>query len=163
MDGESELVHGTAIALRRGEIWRAALIRGASGSGKSDLALRCLATPASSLLNSSGIALVADDQVLIRRRAGMLEVSCPPALRGKLEVRGIGIIEVGGIDRAELGLIVDLAPRADVPRLPDPPPDCAILGISLPRLVINSHDASSPLKILLALQNPAVLGGAHNA
>lgn len=162
MAGASELVHGTAIALRKGAAWRAALIRGASGTGKSDLALRCLATPSSGLL-SAEIALIADDQVRVDRRAASLEVSCPPQLRGKLEVRGIGIIEVDSVDVAVLDLIVDLAPRIDVPRLPDPPLRCMLQGLSLPRLVLTALDASAPLKLLLALRDPAVLGGAHSA
>lgn len=163
LDGASELVHGTAIALRRGDQWRAALIRGASGAGKSDLALRCLATPPSALISASAV-LVADDQVRLLRRAGSVEASCPPALRGKLEVRGIGIIEVGSIDGvARLDLIVDLVARAAAPRLPDPPLRSALLGVSLPRLVIPAHDASAPLKVLLALRNPAVLGDTHDA
>lgn len=162
LDGASEIVHGTAIALRRGGPWRAALIRGVSGAGKSDLALRCLATSPNALISAT-VALVADDQVRLVCRAGSLEVSCPAALRGKLEVRGIGIIEVDSFDDvACLDLIVELVPRADVPRLPDPPLRGELLGVSLPRLVIAAHDASAPLKLLLALRDPAVLGGAQD-
>ena len=161
MAGAPELVHGTAIALRQGATWRAALIRGASGAGKSDLALRCLAaTPSNGLLNAD-VALVADDQVHVACRAPKLEARCPAALRGKLEVRGIGIIEVRSIDAADLALVVDLVPRTDVPRLPDPPSKCALQGITLPLLLISAFEASAPLKLLLALQDPAVLGEAQ--
>lgn len=162
MDGAPELVHGTAIAIRRGASWRAALIRGASGSGKSDLALRCLATPPSRLLGAE-IALVADDQVLMQRRDRTLEVSCPPTLRGKLEVRGIGIIEIDSIDIAELELVVDLAAHAEIPRLPDPPLQSTIHGLVRPWMKIAAFDASAPLKLLLALGDPAVLAAAHRA
>lgn len=162
LDGASELVHATAIALRTGGKWRAAIVRGASGAGKSDLALRCLATPPSALLRTD-VALVADDQVRIVRGGTSLRVSCPPALRGKLEVRGIGIIEISSVDDAELALVVDLAPRPDVPRFPDPPPRCMIMGIAVPRLVVSAFEASAHMKLLIALIDPAVLGGSRSA
>ena len=50
------IVHAGLVALRHGGLWRGALITGPSGSGKSDLALRCL---------EHGFRLVADDRVLL--------------------------------------------------------------------------------------------------
>src|SRR5690606_1406936 len=94
------LVHGTAIALAG----RAALIRGAAGSGKSDLALRCLAQPATDLIAGQAL-LVADDQVAATARDGRLVLTCPDTIRGLLEVRGLGIVAVPAGDAAELELL----------------------------------------------------------
>src|SRR5690606_13913494 len=91
--GESRLVHGTAIALKG----RAALIRGESGSGKSDLALRCVAQPASDLISGQAL-LVADDQVRAEVRGGKVHLSCPETIKGLIEVRGLGIVAVPAQD-----------------------------------------------------------------
>ena len=83
-----ELIHGTCVALGP----HAALIRGRSGSGKSDLALRFLALPPEHGLEP---LLVADDQVWVeRQKDGSLVASAPSNLAGKIEVRGLGILEV---------------------------------------------------------------------
>ena len=90
MHGAVERLHATAIAVGA----RAILIRGPSGCGKSDLALRCLALPSSGLVTSPA-KLVSDDQVLLTRDGLSLSVSAPQTLLGRLEVRGLGILEVG--------------------------------------------------------------------
>jgi HPr kinase/phosphorylase len=142
----SELVHGTAIALAG----RAALIRGDSGAGKSDLVLRCLATPVSPLIPHQA-ELVADDRVQIEAVGGALIARAPPQLRGLLEVRGLGILPIPFADSAELVLVVDLVAPDQVERLPDPWPRVDLLGRSLPRLALWPFEASAALKVLLAL------------
>ena len=77
MSEARELIHGTCVALGS----HAALIRGPSGSGKSDLALRFLALSAEPGLEP---LLVADDQVWVERQNnGSLVASAPPTLRGQ--------------------------------------------------------------------------------
>ena len=61
------------------------LISGPSGSGKSDLALRLL---------DRGFTLVSDDQTIVRKDGDRLIASAPPTIKGKLEIRGIGIVEM---------------------------------------------------------------------
>ena len=62
------------------------LFLGESGSGKSDLTLELL---------FRGHSLVADDAVVLTPLAGGgLRGSCPEALRGLLEVRGVGLVDV---------------------------------------------------------------------
>ncbi|HEY1383114.1 MAG TPA: serine/threonine protein kinase, partial [Dongiaceae bacterium] len=79
------LVNGTAVA------WRGAgvLILGPSGSGKSDLTLRLI---------DSGATLIADDVVELKRAGDMLLLSFPPEgpgdLKGKMEIKGLGIMSV---------------------------------------------------------------------
>src|SRR5262245_43436739 len=84
----AELVHGTCVAFGRS----AALLRGPSGSGKSDLALRFLFLARRGPAALEPPTLVADDQVRIRREGARLLVEAPATLRGKLEVRGLGIV-----------------------------------------------------------------------
>lgn len=141
-----ELVHGTAIAIGS----RAALIRGPSGSGKSDLALRCLAAGPSSILREP-VHLIADDQILLTRDGPRLIARAPDSIRGKLEVRGVGIVEVASADEAEVALVVDLDPAKSPPRLPDPVATCLLLGLARPVLVLSPFEASAPAKLLIAL------------
>ena len=147
------LVHGTAVAL--GDV--AALFRGASGSGKSDLALRCLGLPAGSLIGQSA-RLVADDQVILTRDGSGLSVSAPPTIAGRLEVRGIGIITVGAVTPARLALVVDLVPPQSVERMPELG-WCRIDGVDVAAIALTPFEGSAALKVLLCLrgvraQNP---------
>ena len=143
-------MHGTAIALAG----RAVLIRGPAGSGKSDLALRCMAQAPSGLIHAAA-QLVSDDQVRITVRGGRLLVSPPEAIAGMIEVRGVGILRVPYLDEAELALVADIVPPDRIERLPEPiaPFDC--LGIAVRRCLIAPLHASAPVKLLLALSRPA--------
>lgn len=140
---ESQQIHGTAVVLNGYGI----LFCGPSGAGKSDLALRLL---------DRGARLIADDRCDLRRRAGRLFASAPAAIAGRLEVRGLGIVEVSPVDEAALDLVVDLIPRADVPRLPEPTAR-TYLDISLPLLRLAPFDASTPAKLALAAARVAHL------
>jgi len=143
-----ERIHASAIAAGG----RAAIIRGASGAGKSDLALRCLAQ-APSLLLPHPVMLVGDDQIMLERRGDALFAAPAPALAGKLEVRGIGIVAVSKvIGEAEVRLVVDLVPAKEVERMPDPWPATALIGKDLPLLRLFAFENSAPLKLLMALQ-----------
>ena len=147
MDGAPENHHGTAIALAG----RAVLIRGAPGSGKSDLALRCLAVAPTALIPSP-VTLIADDRVDIRRHGEVLRVEAPETIRGKLEVRGVGIVEVPVSASAELVLVADLTTPDKIERMPDPPPHTEIMGIRLPLIHLAPFEASAPVKLLLTLR-----------
>lgn len=148
----SERVHATAIAYRG----RAALIRGRSGSGKSDLALRCIALGPSSLLPGEA-RLISDDQVLLAEGAdGALWASAPDAIRGKLEVRGMGLITVEAAPSAPLALIVDLVPlSSEIERFPLEAREANVLGRTYPLLTLSPFEASAPVKLLLALSGAA--------
>lgn len=139
------LVHGTCVAL--GE--RAALLRGGSGAGKSDLALRFLSLPP-----EGGLAfnLVADDQVEISTRGTHSLVASPPAtLAGRLEVRGLGIMTVPHLAKASLILVVDLVAPESVPRMPENAETVNLAGVALPLLRLAPFEASAPVKLKLAL------------
>jgi HPr kinase/phosphorylase len=140
-----ELIHGTCVAFGA----YAALLRGASGSGKSDLALRFLALAPEA---EHVPMLVADDQVFVEARGNVLIASVPPTIAGKLEVRGAGIIELPHVEHAELALVVDLVGARDVPRMPSEPwEQTMIAGRSVARIGLAPFEASAPLKLKLAL------------
>jgi len=142
----SENVHATAIALGG----NAVLIRGAPGSGKSDLALRCLAIAPTALIPCPA-ALVADDRVDLSRSGNRIMAEAPAPIRGQLEVRGLGVLSVPCTASAEVVLIADLTPLDKIERLPDPAPHAELLGVRLPLIHVAPFTASAPVKLLLAL------------
>lgn len=141
-----ELVHGTCVALGR----RGALLRGESGAGKSDLALRFLALTGDGELRP---ILVADDQVFVEANGkGQLLASPPQTIAGKIEIRGLGIVAVPYLPQAELVLVCDLVNEEDVPRMPPEPWDrTEIAGRLLPALKLAPFELSAPLKLKIAL------------
>jgi HPr kinase/phosphorylase len=141
-----ELVHGTSVAIGR----RAALLRGGSGSGKSDLALRFMALPGEGELKPQ---LVADDQVWAAVTAnGSLIVSPPDTIAGKLEVRGLGIVPVPFLSQARLMLVCDLVKAESMPRMPPEPwEQTLIASVPVPVVKLDPFELSAPLKLKLAL------------
>lgn len=131
-----ETVHASTVAIDG----RAVLITGSSGSGKSDLALRLL---------DRGFRLVSDDQTLVSRDGERLVADAPPNIAGKLEVRGIGIVEMDRVSEVPVALLVELT--SDMERLPDDNRERVILGVKLPFVTIDAMTASAPSKVSLAL------------
>ncbi|UUX51828.1 HPr kinase/phosphatase C-terminal domain-containing protein [Nisaea acidiphila] len=134
-----ELVYGTAVAVEG----RAVLLRGPSGSGKSDLALRLI---------ENGAQLVADDQTRLVRESGRLVASAPDTIAGQLEVRGVGIVPVDNVRRAPLDLVIDMVPPEQVERYPEAG-SCTYLEITVPLLALSPFEASTPAKVRLALRH----------
>ena len=132
----AETLHASTVALDG----RAVLISGPSGSGKSDLALRLL---------DRGFVLVSDDQTIVKKDGNRLLASAPPTIAGKLEVRGIGIVEIERTDDVPVALIVELT--SDIQRMPDDSRERPILGVRLPLISIDAMAASAPSKVALAL------------
>jgi HPr kinase/phosphorylase len=140
----SERVHATSVAMRQGRSWRAVLLRGPSGSGKSDLALRLI---------EAGARLIADDQTELVRVGKAVIASAPEPIAGLIEARGLGIVALGRdqlVKRAALALLVDLAQPQRITRLPEPDSE-NILGIDLPVLAVAPFEASACAKLRLAL------------
>ncbi|MGI8704892.1 MAG: HPr kinase/phosphorylase [Sphingomicrobium sp.] len=131
-----ENVHASTVAIGG----RAVLITGPSGSGKSDLALRLL---------DRGFTLVSDDQTIVRRDGERLLASAPPQIAGKLEIRGIGIVEMEAESDVPVALLVELT--SDIQRLPDDSRERPVLGVTLPLISINAMTASAPSIVALAL------------
>lgn len=132
----SENLHASTVALDG----RAVLIAGPSGSGKSDLALR---------LVDRGFSLVSDDRTIVRLDQGRLLAAAPPNIRGKLEVRGIGIVDVEAIDDVPIALVVDIT--REIERLPDEGRERNILGKGIPLVNVDALTASAAAKVAIAL------------
>jgi len=130
-------IHASAVLVGA----RALLIRGAAGSGKSSLAF--------ALIRAAGTGafarLVGDDRVHVEALQGRLIVRPADALKGLIEVRGLGIRRLPFEPMAAVGLVVDLG-AADAERLL-PPASAAteVAGISLPRLAVAPGTDPIPL------------------
>lgn len=85
------------------------LILGASGTGKSSLALE---------LMSRGAILISDDQTIVELRDGQLLATAPAAITGQIEVRNIGILRADYAGPTIIRLVVDLDCKSTL-RLPD--------------------------------------------
>jgi serine kinase of HPr protein (carbohydrate metabolism regulator) len=112
--------------------------------------LRALALGPSALLRDQ-VKLVADDQVILTKKPGALVATAPAALRGRLEVRGIGILEVAATAQCEIVLVADLVRKGPMVRLPDPWPVVHILDFEVPLMRLLPFEDSAPLKLVAAL------------
>ena len=132
-----ETVHATCVAIGG----RGILLFGSSGTGKSDLALRLI---------DRGAVLVSDDYTLLDSASGRVLAGAPTTIRGRIEVRGIGIVE----SSAEADVPVCLAAELDraVERLPEGPMTRIVAGAEIPAVAISALEASAPIKLELALQ-----------
>lgn len=132
-------IHATCIAING----QGVLLLGASGAGKSDLALRLI---------DGGAMLVADDYVDIRAENGALIANPPERIAGLLEVRGVGIFTLPYATNIPLALAIQLVPREQVTRLPQAAVfDCQ--GVKIPLLLLHAFDISTASKIRFALQH----------
>lgn len=102
------LVHATVVAVRCGGRWRGVMIRGASGAGKSDLALRLI---------GRGWRLVADDYAYVWPSRDRLYAAPPETLSGRIEIRGLGITDRLHRTIAPVDLVVDATDRPE--RMPE--------------------------------------------
>jgi len=133
----SETVHASAVAIEG----RAVLIGGRSGTGKSDLALRLI---------DRGAALISDDYTHIRRVRDQAIAGAPATILGKIELRGVGIVELEPAADVPVALFVDLDREPE--RLPDMSERRMLAGVSIPTIGLSGFEASAPLKVEAALR-----------
>ena len=120
---------------------RAVLITGRSGSGKSDLALRLI---------DRGFSLVSDDRTILRKEGTKLIASAPETIKGKLEIRGIGIMDMVSVNDVPVALVVELT--GDMQRMPDDNQERVILGAGVPLVNVDAMTPSAPAKVVVALE-----------
>jgi serine kinase of HPr protein (carbohydrate metabolism regulator) len=130
-------VHGTTVAIDG----RGVLLRGPSGAGKSDLALRLI---------DQGALLVADDQTELTVENDRVTARAPATIAGRIEVRGLGIIQMRHADHAPLLLLVDLVAPDRVERLPAEGTE-TLLDHAVRRVALAPFEASAPAKVRLAV------------
>jgi serine kinase of HPr protein (carbohydrate metabolism regulator) len=131
----SETVHSTCVAIGG----RGVLIAGRPGSGKSDLALRLI---------DRGAELVSDDYTELSESGGRLIARAPATIAGRMEVRGVGLVEVAAAAQAPVCLFVDLDSVPE--RLPEPA-TWRIAGRGIPSIALAALEPSAPLKLERAL------------
>lgn len=133
----SETIHASAVAIGG----RAVLIGGLSGKGKSDLALRLI---------DRGASLVSDDYSYVKRDGAQLRVSAPATIAGKIEIRGIGIVEYPAESDVPVALFVDLDVTPE--RLPERSETRHFAGIAIPVVALSALEPSAPIKVEIALR-----------
>ncbi|MGH6989081.1 MAG: HPr kinase/phosphorylase [Stellaceae bacterium] len=126
-------IHGSAVLFEGAGV----LLRGPSGSGKSDLALRLI---------DGGAVLVADDQTELHLDRGRVTMTAPAAIAGRLEVRGVGILDLPWRQDVALRLVVELRPAAQIERLPEPA-WCRFFEYDFPSVAVAPFEASAPAKL----------------
>ncbi len=134
----SDRLHATTVAI--GGV--AVMIEGASGSGKSDLALRLI---------DRGAILVSDDQTLVVRIGKSLVARAPATIAGRIEVRGLGILAMPYVNDVPIGLLVRVDGANE--RMPERRV-CNIAGVDVRQFAVDPFEASAPIKVELALRNP---------
>ncbi len=99
------ILHATTIAFEG----KGLLLTGATGSGKSSLALQLMAI---------GASLVADDRTVVALQDQAIVARCPSTIAGLIEARGVGVLQVPYLVQSTVSVVVDLD-QIETDRLPD--------------------------------------------
>jgi len=137
-------IHATMLEING----KAVLIKGKSGCGKSDLALRLLA--------DKNIRLVADDVVSLLVENNKVYGKAPQNLRGLLEVRGVGVVKMPYVEQAAVDLVVNLVDNPEeIERMPKIAHE-NILGLEIERIDLYAKECSAPEKVKIKLNGVLV-------
>lgn len=138
----SDTLHGTLIAW----LGKGVLIMGLSGTGKSQLALAMMAeTPPAHLIG--------DDRIHVREENGRLIGAAPPQLQGLIERFGMGLERHEALERYAIDLVVELKPRDEIERMPDP--DALAWryeNLVVPKLILPAEPVNGPSSVRTFLQ-----------
>lgn len=113
--------------------------------GKSDLAIRIM---------DAGGSLISDDRTEVTVKDGALIASAPEAIRGMIELRGMGLVRMPYLKSARLDAVLQCE-AGEIERMPEPAFE-RFHDISLPVYRIRPLEASAVAKIRAILQNPLV-------
>lgn len=129
-------IHASGVVIRESGI----VIRGASGAGKSSLALALLDAAAQTALFG---ALIGDDRLLLSVFHGRLIARGHPAIYGQIEQRGVGILQISA-EPAVVRFVVDILPPDQTLRYPEAiNPSVTLCGIDLPLLALAKAGSAS--------------------
>ena len=137
MSASAALVHATAVAIGG----QAILLMGASGSGKSDLALRMM---------DRGATLICDDYCDIVDSESGPQIRAKTNITGAIEVRGVGIRKCEYVAQAPLNLVLILDKQPE--RLPSYDESIELAGWSVPCFALSAFESSAPLKAEILLR-----------
>jgi HPr kinase/phosphorylase len=138
-EAECISIHASAVAVGESGI----IIRGASGAGKSSLALGLIAAAERA---GRFARLVGDDRIELRRRGGRLIAHGHPLVRGKVERRGQGILDVPYEPAVVARLVIDIV--AETARYPEEENGSVTLcGVGLPALSLPKGASASDLAL----------------
>lgn len=137
-DDPPQTVHASCVAIDG----RGVLIAGPSGAGKSDLTLRLI---------DAGATLVSDDYTVLTALNGRLHAAPPATIAGRIEVRGIGIVERPFVRDVPVALWIE----AGTPeRMPEAMTH-VVAGIALPAYIMALLEPSAPARLHLMLDRIA--------
>jgi HPr kinase/phosphorylase len=147
-EGRPVSIHASAVIVGESGI----IIRGASGAGKSSLALGLIEAAERA---GRFARLVGDDRIELRRRGGRLIAHGHRLVSGKVERRGQGILEVAYEPAVVARLVVELLAARRAERYPENESGAVTLcGVDLPSLSLvkdaGAYDAA--LAVLACLE-----------
>jgi HPr kinase/phosphorylase len=136
-------VHGNALLIGA----HGALLRGPSDAGKSRLTLDLI-----DYAQSRGLfaRLIGDDRVALAVHHGRIVARPHPAIAGRIESRGRGVLNRPFEPAGVIHMVVDLIGADSAPPERLPPPEALavnLCGISLPRLRVDAGAASAAREI----------------
>ncbi len=134
---KTTILHASCVALDN----RALLITGATGSGKSALALEMMAF---------GAILVADDRVVLTRKGIDITASAVPTIAGLIEARGFGVLNAVAAGPTPVCAVIDLD-QTETDRIPTPR-YITLIGTDLPLFYIPQvpHSGAALMQYLRA-------------
>lgn len=134
-------IHATTISYKNKGI----MFIGECSSGKSDLALR--------MIVQKKCHLVADDRTEITIKNKKIIATCPQSIKNKIEVRGLGIMPVKSIKKAEIKLVVELVDSLEkIERMPEK--EYFIFDeATVEKIKIYPFECSAPDKIVIKINS----------
>ena len=133
-----EIIHASSVVF----CGKGILIRGASGAGKSSLALR---------LVDAGGSLIADDRTALRFEKNQLLASPPLAIAGLIEIRGLGLRHMAFVKESRIDFCLDCAAYQTIARMPENA-TVTLHGAALPLYQIDPFEAAAVAKIRAIIQ-----------
>jgi serine kinase of HPr protein (carbohydrate metabolism regulator) len=143
VNSQTTNLHATVLVLSG----KGVIILGASGAGKTSLALELIREASRDKIDAR---LVADDRVDVSLADGQLRASPPANLAGLVEVRGSGVHDIGYATSALLELAVQLVEPKASERISPAEPEQVALGITLPVLRLPIGDTGPQVRAVLA-------------
>jgi serine kinase of HPr protein (carbohydrate metabolism regulator) len=140
---QTENLHATALSVGG----KGVIISGASGAGKTSLALELIREARRDKIEAK---LVADDRVDIIAVDGQLRASAPAPLAGLVEIRGSGVHTIGHMSQTPLDLAVDLVDPKAAERVSPSAPRMVAHGVALPVLRLPIGDTGPQVRAILA-------------